>query len=187
MKKLLSVLLVLTLSMGVGILGACTDTGTDNNNGNAGNSENNNANANNNSTVNSAAPISSRTAADTVLQFADLCNARNFNALNDYLIDVTTGITGEIELDSEGYTFVKMKINVQNPNAQMEPGEIDWYANEVSDLLNTAIICVEQINTYRANGTNVDEDFVTYKDFYLISTQSHPDWMIVWITDQAGY
>jgi len=125
---------------------------------------------------------SSRTPAETVLLFQDLCNARDERGLKDVV-----GGTGEVELDSPGYTFVSMKITVQNPSAQMEPDEIEFYKNEIEGLIDTAIVCVKQETTYKVIGTNEEENFVDYLDYYLVSTQSHPDWVIVYITYQEGY
>lgn len=152
MKKIIAVVLVLVFSLGA--FSACTIGG---------------------------ARQSSRTPAETVLLFADLCNARNASGLRD----VVSG-TGEVVLDDADYTFVSMKITIQNTSAQMEPYEIDFYKNEFSDLLDTALVCVKQENTYTVNATNTKETFVDYLDYYLVSTRSHPDWMIVQITEQAG-
>lgn len=164
MKKL--VMIALTLALSLGTLSAC----------NGGNNANGNSNSNNPSQQ------SSRTAAETVLLYADLCNAKDYQSLRDILYDYD-----DFNLDSDGYTFVSMTINVQNPNAQMEPFEIDYYQNRVDGLLDTAIICAEVKYIYNNPDSHTDEEYVQYLDFYLISTEAHPNWMIATWANQAGY
>ena len=177
MKKAIVAALVLVLTLGV--LGGCSNTESNNNN-NANN--NTGSDANNSTNNNNAMSQSSRTAAETVLLYADLSNALDYKGLLDVLYE------GEgFELDSEGYTFVSMDITVQNPNAQMEPEEIEFYQGEVDDLIDTAIICAEVRYVYTSHETNKENEYVKYLDFYLIRTEAHPDWMITYWTNQAGY
>ena len=124
---------------------------------------------------------SRRTPAETVLLYANLCNALDYNGLKDVLYDNLDS------LDSEGYTFVSIKITVQNPSAQMEPFEIEYYQKEIDGLLDTAIVCAEVTFVYKVQETKENWEYVKYLDYYLISTESHPDWMIITWTNQAGY
>ena len=144
------------------------------------NSDNNAATQENNSDNNAATQESSRTPAETVLLYADLCNACDYNGLQDVLCVYLDN------LDSEEYTFISIEITVQNPDAQMEPFEIEHYKKEIDDLLDTAIVCSEVIYVFKDRETKEDWEFVMYLDYYLISTKTHTDWMIITWADQAG-
>ena len=169
MKKTVVLLLVFVLSLG--ILGACDPVGVGNNN--------NNANSSNNNT---SSQQENRTPADTVLLFAKLYSERDINALSDILYRAE-----ETSFDPQGYTFVSLSINVQNPDAQMEPFEIEYYQDRFDDLLDTAIVCAEATYVFKFNETNEETKSVYYYDYYLISTKSHPEWRIMTWANQAGY
>jgi len=164
MKKLVVMVMVFVLSLGV--LSGCNTTG---NNGN-------NTNSNN------ATQQSSRTPSETVSLFADLCTARDEKALTDVFVS-----SGPLEFDDSDSIFVSMAITIQNPSAQMEPEEIEYYQKEYSDLIDTAIVCVKEVDIYTNRKTKEKEEYVQYLDYYLVSTGAHPDWRIVYITTQAGY
>ena len=154
MKKLLTAILILTLSFG--ILCAC----------NAG----------------SASSKSSRTPAETASLYTERWNARDQAGLHDLLY-----YSDDVEFDSDEYTFVSVSVTVQNPDAQMDSEQIEFYKNEISDLLDTAIVSVKNVTIYTNTETNEEEEFVDYLDYYLVSTKSHPDWMIAYIAaGQAG-
>ena len=187
MRRQLVVVLMLVLSLGV--LGACGGSGNNNANSNTSNTSNTSNDANSNSSntpaVNSAAPISSLTPAETVLLFADICTARDLQSLTDLYYgfnDMSWNFN-----DDDDETFVEMVIVVQNPSAQMEPYEIEYYQSMFPDLLNTAIVCAEETSIYRIHATGEPNNYVQYVDYYLVSTQDHPDWRVVYITPQAGY
>jgi len=165
MKKLVVFALVLVLSLGT--LGACNLA-----------ANNNGSNSNGSTQQNNLSP------ADTVLLFAKLYTERDTNGLKNVLYR-----SDEYKFDIEGYTFVSLTINIQNPSAQMEPYEIEYYQERFDDLLNTAIVCAEVKYVYKSNETNQNEESVYYYDYYLISTASNPDWRIItwanqsWVTD----
>ena len=174
MKKLVVFVLILALSLGV--LGACGNSNNSNNNG-----SDNNAGANG---ANGATQQSSRTPAETVLLYADLCTARDLQGLTEILYgfnDMSWNFN-----DDDDETFVKMVIVVQNPNAQMEPYEIATYQSEFPNLIGTAIVCAEETSIYNVHATGEPHNYVQYLDYYLVSTQDHPDWRIVQVVPQAG-
>ena len=82
--------------------------------------------------------------------------------------------------------FVSISITVQNPSAQMEPYEIEHFTNLVDGLLDTAIVCAEAKYILNSQETKEDVEYVLYLDYYLISTETHPDWMIATWADQPG-
>jgi len=155
MKKLITMLLVVVLSLGV--LSACNTTGGGNSN--AG---------------------SNRTPADTVLLFADLYSARDSNGLKSILYR-----SDEYKFDVEGHTLVSLSIEIQNANAQMEPYEIEYYKGQFSDLTDTAIVCAAATYVFKSNTTGNTNEATYYYDYYLVKTESHPSWFIVTWTDQA--
>jgi hypothetical protein len=116
---------------------------------------------------------------DAVMQYAALYNAHDAQGLA-----AASMFTPDIE--AEGYTFVLLEIVIQNPSAQMEPYEVEFYQEQYEDLTNTAIICVEQTITYTVDATGEAEAFVSYLDYYLVTTESNPNWVIVWVAPQAG-
>ena len=179
MRKMATAALVLVLSLGV--LGGCNST-SGNDNGNASNNTNNSTD--NTSTVNSADPISSRTPAETVLLYADLCTARDLQGMTEILYGFNDMSWNFGDDDEE--TFVETIIVVQNPSAQMEPEEIEFYQSQFPDLLNTAIVCAQETCNYRVHATGEPNSYVQYLDYYLVSTKDHPDWRIVAYIEQAG-
>jgi len=179
MKKLVVMAMVIVLSLGV--LGACNTSGGNDNNSSTSNNASNNDN-NNTANSNNTTQQSSRTPAETVMLFAAYCTARDSNGLRDTLYNAD-----EYKLDSEDYTLVSRTIKVQNPSAQMEPYEIEYYQDEIKDLLDTAIVCAEVTSVFTNTKTKQQEEFVSYLDYYLISTSSHPEWMIITWANQAGY
>ena len=182
MKKLIGIVLVLLLS--IGALCACNNTNTSN-----GNTTNTNTSTDSGTTTNSttnqnvATQPSSRTPAETVLLYGDLCTARDLQGLTDVLYGFTDMSWNFNDDDDE--TFVEMIIVIQNPNAQMEPEEIEYYQKEVPGLTGTAIVCAQETSRYTVHATGKPNDYVQYLDYYLITTKDHPDWMIVAVTTQA--
>lgn len=166
MKKVVAAILILALS--ITLLGCGGSNGS-------GNSANNNATTQ----QNNLSP------AETVLLYADLCTARDLQGLTKVLYgfnDMSWNFN-----DDENETFVEMVIVIQNPNAQMEPEEIAYYQGIFPDLVNTAIICAEETSIYNVHATGQPNNYTQYLDYYLVTTQSNPNWVIVGIAPQAGY
>ena len=195
MKKLTFILLILLLALVT--LSACENrenTGTDSPSptlssvGNNDNDDDDNDNNDDNNDVENnnagTAQQNPRTPTETVLLYAELCTARDLQGLTGILYGFTD-MTWNFN-DDDAETFVEMIITIQNPNAQMEPDEIEYYRGVFPDLENTAIICAQEISRYRVHATNAPNDYVNYLDYYLVSTRGHPDWWIVDITPQAG-
>jgi len=47
-------------------------------------------------------------------------------------------------------------------------------------------VCVMQEDIYSNIETNEQEEFVSYLDYYLVTTQSNPEWQLIYVTEQAG-
>ncbi|MCL1913532.1 MAG: hypothetical protein FWG10_06600 [Eubacteriaceae bacterium] len=121
------------------------------------------------------------TPAQTMLKYASLLSARDIQGLGQIVYSDQDWI-----FDNESYTFESTTITVQNPDAQMEPEEIAFYESYIDDLTGTAIVCVMQEDIYSNIETNEQEEFVSYLDYYLVTTQSNPEWQLIYVTEQAG-
>ncbi|MCL2529783.1 MAG: hypothetical protein FWE41_05570 [Coriobacteriia bacterium] len=166
MKKLVTMLLVIVLSLGV--LSGCNNTGANNN------SSGNNTGGNNSTQGSNLSP------ADTVLLFAELYTARDTKGLSQILYRAD-----EYNFDVEGFTLVSLTISIQNANAQMEDYEIEYYQDQHKDLIDTAIVCAEATYVFENNSTGTVHESAYYYDYYLIKTESHPSWRIMTWASQA--
>jgi hypothetical protein len=182
MKSFISIVMVLALVFSLGVLGACNGGNDNNNNNNSSNNDSSNSNDNNNNNNNDpVVQASSRTVVETIQLFEQGRNTDDRTILADVLYK---GATHDFTV--EGYTFVKTAITIQNPDAQMEPYEVDHYKEILPDLRDTAIVCVMEVTTYKINATGETKDYTYYYDYYLVTTESHPDWFIMGWAPQAG-